>query len=119
MFLEGLAETITSYGITDYAEIVNLAIMEVLQKFIHGEDPMKDIAVDNIAVDCKDSPNSQSSPMLSPDAQSPFGCSSSQSQQLPSTLDKTLQPKNLKYLFDCYSRVAVEERNYPKVCLTK
>lgn len=75
------------------------------------EDPLKDITVD-MSSDREDSPNSQASPLLSPVVALP-------SYQLPTIPlpigDKSSQPKSLTYLLDCYSRIAIEERNHPKV----
>lgn len=79
--------------------------------FWRGEDPLKDITVD-MSSDREDSPNSQASPLLSPVVTLP-------SYQLPAIPlpigNKSLQPKSLTYLLECYSRVAIEERNHPKV----
>lgn len=79
--------------------------------FSKGEDPLKDITVD-MSSDRQDSPNNQASPLLSPVVALP-------SYQLPTMPlpigSKSSQPKSLTYLLDCYSRVAIEERNHPKV----
>lgn len=82
--------------------------------FSRGEDPLKDIAVD-VSSDREDSPNSQASPsLLSPVVALP-------SYELPTIPlpigTKSSQPKSLIYLLDCYSRIATEERNHPKVCI--
>lgn len=85
--------------------------MEVLCMYSKGEDPLKDITVD-MSSDRQDSPNNQASPLLSPVVALP-------SYQLPTMPlpigSKSSQPKSLTYLLDCYLRVAVEERNHPKV----
>lgn len=81
--------------------------MEVLCMFMRDEDPLKEINID-ISSDREDSPNSQTSPLQSPVTtfcRCDICCKSS-------------QPKSLIYLLDCYSRVAIEERNHPKVQLT-
>jgi len=95
----------------DFSEIINQALMEVLCMFSKDEDPLKDIMID-MSSDRQDSPNNQTSPLLSPVTVLP-------SYQLPTmpvpTCSKASLPKSLIYLLDCYSRVAVEERNHPKV----
>ncbi|XP_029674814.1 ubiquitin conjugation factor E4 B-like isoform X2 [Formica exsecta] len=94
----------------DFSDIINQALMEVLCIFSRGENPLKDITVD-MSSDREDSPNSQASPLLSPVVALP-------SYQLPTIPlpigDKSSQPKSLTYLLDCYSRIAIEERNHPK-----
>lgn len=92
--------------LVDTAEIINQALMEILCMFTRGEDPLKEINV-KISSDREDSPNSQTSPLLSPVA-TPCRCD---------ICCKSSQPKSLTYLLDCYSRVAVEERNHPKVLI--
>lgn len=96
----------------DAADAINHALIEVLHMFTLGEDPLKDIAVD-MSSDREDSPNSQASPsLLSPVVALP-------SYELPTIPlpigTKSSQPKSLIYLLDCYSRIATEERNHPKV----
>lgn len=104
------------YNSNDIADLSSQAIMEVLFKFAAGEDPLKDIAVD-VSLDCQDSPNSQTSPILSPVTNCPTSHPTNQSNTATNEDQSTL-PKSLIYLLDSYSRVAVEERNHPKVCFT-
>lgn len=99
------------HKLTDVTDIINQAIMEVLYMFSRGEDPLKEITSE-ISSDREDSPNSQASPLLSPVMTVP----SYQLSTLPLPAgSKSLQPKSLIYLLDSYSRVAIEERNHPKV----
>jgi len=98
-------------GQLDFSDVINQALMEVLCMFSRGKDPLKDITMD-MSSDREDSPNSQASPLLSPVVTLP-------SYQLPAIPlpigNKLSQPKSLTYLLECYSRVAIEERNHPKV----
>jgi ubiquitin conjugation factor E4 B len=114
IYLPETAKIIAENNNNNLADISNQAIMEVLFKFASGEDPLKDIAVD-VSLDCQDSPNDQASPMLSPVTTHPIN--SSANQLNASNEDQSTQSKSLAYLLDSYSRVAVEERNHPKVCL--
>lgn len=99
------------HKLTDVTDIINQAIMEVLYMFSRGEDPLKEITSE-MSSDREDSPNSQASPLLSPVMTVP----SYQLSTLPLPAgSKSLQPKSLIYLLDSYSRVAIEERNHPKV----
>lgn len=103
VFLPQTAAHALTEKLVDAAEIINEALMEVLCMFVKDEDPLKEINVD-ISSNREDSPNSQTSPLLSPVAtfcRCDICCKSSQS-------------KSFTYLLDCYSRVAVEERNHPK-----
>lgn len=79
--------------------------------FSKGEDLLSDITID-MSSDRQDSPNNQASPLLSPVMALP-------SYQLPTMPlpigSKSSQPKSLTYLLNCYSRIAIEERNHPKV----
>jgi len=94
----------------DFSEIINQALMEVLCMFSKAEDPLKDITVD-MSSDRQDSPNNQASPLLSP-----VVFPSYQLPTMPLPIgSKSSQPKSLTYLLDCYSRIAIEERNHPKV----
>ncbi|XP_066601539.1 ubiquitin conjugation factor E4 B [Prorops nasuta] len=100
---------ILSHNTTDVTNIVNQSLMEILYMFSKGEDPLKNITVGTPS-DREDSPNSQPSPLISPVTLPSFPLSS-----LPLPVgSKPSQPKSLLYLLDCYSRVAVEERNHPK-----
>lgn len=112
IYLPETADIMSMHNSNDISDLISQAIMEVLFKFVAGEDPLKDIAVD-ASLDCQDSPSSQTSPMFSPIL--------AYSSNPPTTLnttnsdDQSPQTKSLIYLFDSYSRVAVEERNHPKV----
>ncbi|KAL0120658.1 hypothetical protein PUN28_008383 [Cardiocondyla obscurior] len=110
VFLPQTAEYTLKQKQLDFCEIINQALMEVLCMFSNSEDPLKDITVD-MSSDRQDSPNNQASPLLSPAVALP-------SYQLPAMplpiTSKSSQPKSLIYLLDCYSRVAIEERNHPK-----
>lgn len=112
IYLPETANIMATHNSNDISDLISQAIMEVLFKFVAGEDPLKDIAVD-ASLDCQDSPNSQTSPMLSPT----LVYSSTSSAPIASTSNEDQSPrtKSLIYLFDSYSRVAVEERNHPKV----
>ncbi|XP_076223134.1 ubiquitination factor E4B isoform X2 [Nomia melanderi] len=103
IFLPQTASQISMQKLVDATEIINQALMEILCMFTRGEDPLKEINA-KISSDREDSPNSQTSPLLSPVAtlcRCDICCN-------------PFQPKSLTYLLDCYSRVAVEERNHPK-----
>ncbi|XP_076290727.1 ubiquitination factor E4B isoform X2 [Lasioglossum baleicum] len=103
IFLPQTASQVSKEKIVDPTEIINQALMEVLCMFTRGEDPLKEITVETSS-DREDSPNSQTSPLLSPVAilcRCDICC-------------KLSEPKSFPYLLDCYSRVAVEERNHPK-----
>ncbi|CAK9828567.1 Ubiquitin conjugation factor E4 B [Anthophora retusa] len=107
IFLPQTAAYALTAKLVDAVEIINQALMEVLCMFVRDEDPLKEINVDTSS-DREDSPNSQASPLLSPVAtfcRCEICC-------------KSTQPKSLTYLLDCYSRVAVEERNHPKKAST-
>ena len=111
IFLPETSSTCKSYKVEDFGDIVSQALMEVLYMFARGDDPLKEMAI-NTPSDREDSPHSEASPLLSPVAA--VGPSSSTSWiNLPSCSKP--QPKSFDYLMDCYSRVAVEERNHPKV----
>ncbi|KZC14831.1 Ubiquitin conjugation factor E4 B [Dufourea novaeangliae] len=103
IFLPQTAAQASMQKLVDAAEIINQALMEVLCMFTRGEDPLKEITTETSS-DKEDSPNSQTSPLLSPVA-TLCRCD---------ICYKSSQPKSLIYLLDCYSRVAVEERNHPK-----
>ncbi|KAG7198729.1 hypothetical protein KM043_001720 [Ampulex compressa] len=110
IYLPQASVHITTQKVSDVVDIVDQALTEVLNMFARDEDPLKEIATD-MSSDREDSPNSQASPLLSPVVTLP-------TYQLP-TLPlpvgcKSSQPKSLVYLMDCYSRVAIEERNHPK-----
>ncbi|XP_033342971.1 ubiquitination factor E4B isoform X1 [Megalopta genalis] len=103
IFLPQTTSQTSIQKVVDATEIISQALMEVLCMFTRGEDPLKEINVETSS-DREDSPNSQTSPLLSPVGtlcRCDICCKSS-------------QPKSLTYLLDCYSRVAVEERNHPK-----
>ncbi|XP_068966391.1 ubiquitin conjugation factor E4 B [Bombus flavifrons] len=103
IFLPQTAAYALSTKLVDATEIINQALMEVLCMFMRDEDPLKEINIDTSS-DREDSPNSQTSPLQSPVTtfcRCDICCKSS-------------QPKSLIYLLDCYSRVAIEERNHPK-----
>lgn len=106
IFLPQTASHALTQKLVDAAEIINEGLMEILCMFTRGDDPLKEINAD-MSSDREDSPNSQASPLLSPIAtlcRCDICCKSS-------------QPKSLLYLLDCYTRVATEERNHPKVWL--
>lgn len=105
-----------THNSNDLSDLISQAIMEVLFKFVAGEDPLKDIAVD-ASLDCQDSPNSQTSPMLSPILA--YSSNSAVPASTTNNEEQSPRTKSLIYLLDSYSRVAVEERNHPKVILFK
>ncbi|XP_034945689.1 ubiquitin conjugation factor E4 B [Chelonus insularis] len=110
IFLSDMASNESQNRVMNYTDIVNEGLMEVLQMFTRGEDPLKEINMDMLS-DGEDSPNSQTSPLVSP----AVALSSCPLPTLPllSNEQKT-QPKSLFYLLDCYTRVSIEERNNPK-----
>ncbi|XP_043267135.1 ubiquitin conjugation factor E4 B [Venturia canescens] len=110
IFLSQTSSTVEAHKIDDYMDIASQALMEVMYMFARGEDPMREIVVSTPS-DREDSPNSQASPLLSPVATLPSYPVSTL--PLPSG-SKLSQPKSFLYLLDCYTRVAVEERNHPK-----
>ncbi|XP_046429762.1 ubiquitin conjugation factor E4 B [Neodiprion fabricii] len=114
IFLPQTAANALEHELSDVTDIANQALMEVLCMFSRGEDPLKEITSD-ASSDREGSPSSQASPLLSPVVTLP----SCPVPTLPlPTAGKSQQPKSLIYLFECYSRVAVEERNHPKRCST-
>lgn len=111
IFLPQTAANSLEHELVDVTDIANQALMEVLCMFSRGEDPLREITSDAPS-DREDSPHSQASPLLSPVVTLP----SCPVPTLPlPAAGKSQQPKSLVYLLDCYSRVAVEERNHPKV----
>ncbi|XP_012285979.1 ubiquitin conjugation factor E4 B [Orussus abietinus] len=108
IYLPETAAVVEVQKVTEVTEIVSQALMEVLYMFTRGADPLEEIFVDPPS-DGEDSPVNQASPLLGivvaprsvPTLSMPSGT-------------KSLQPRSLVYLLDCYSRIAVEERNHPK-----
>ena len=96
--------------------------MEVLHKIAAGEDPLKDIAVD-ASLDCRDSPNNLASPLISPAAMDtanpPQEEMETPNEEVNQDKAMTPQPKSLIYLLESYARIAIEERNHPKVIKKK
>ncbi|XP_029672500.1 ubiquitin conjugation factor E4 B-like [Formica exsecta] len=85
--------------------IIHQALKEVLFMFSRGEDPLIDVSSDR-----EDSPNNQASPLLSF-----VGASSScQLPMIPIPGDNSSEPKSFTYLLNCYTRIAIEERNHGK-----
>lgn len=82
--------------------------MEVLDQFASGENPLIY--------------HSSESPASSSAASTSASASTSKEQSIESKEPSALHlvqakaSNGLNYLFDCYARVAVEERNQPKVC---
>ncbi|XP_076166948.1 ubiquitination factor E4B [Ptiloglossa arizonensis] len=103
IFLPQTASHISTQKLVDAAEIINQALMEILCMFTIGDNPLKQIYVETSS-DREDSPNRQACLSLSPFA---LFCRCS-------ICCETSHPKSLIYLLDCYSRIAVEERNHPK-----
>jgi ubiquitin conjugation factor E4 B len=97
--------------------------MEVLLKFGRGENPLQDLApcgpCSQTTPDNLDSPGVSSSspaplsPLLSPVVSLPHNSVT----VVPPASDthQNIHTQSLMYLMDCYARVAVEERNHPKV----
>lgn len=106
IFLPDTAKTVQEQKQMDSSDIISEALMEVLYMFSRDEDPLKEITMD-VSLDLEDSPNSQTSPLLSPIMSLPTS-------PLPLLFSEKYQPKSLTYLMDCYTRVAIEERNHPK-----
>ena len=97
--------------------------MEVLAQFGRGENPLRDLAPGGMCTqgtpDNLDSPGVSSSspaplsPLLSPVVTLPH-----HPMAIMCQASDTLQNSHariLLYLMECYARVAVEERNHPKV----
>lgn len=92
----------------DYQDIISQSLMEILHQFADGDDnPLKALSVSSTAA-TSDSP---SSPSASQNAVNltPLPQSSVNQESIPK------QNVGLHYLMNCYSRVAIEERNHPKV----
>ncbi|XP_043469327.1 ubiquitin conjugation factor E4 B [Leptopilina heterotoma] len=106
IFLPDTAKTVQEQKQMDSSDIISEALMEVLYMFSRDEDPLKEITMD-VSLGLEDSPNSQTSPLLSPIMTLP-------NSPLPVIFSEKSQPKSLVYLMDCYTRVAIEERNHPK-----
>jgi hypothetical protein len=97
--------------------------MEVLSQFGRGENPLQDLApcvpCSQTTPDNLDSPGVSSSspaplsPLLSPVVSLPHNHVTA----VPPASDthQNIHTRSLMYLMDCYARVAVEERNHPKV----
>lgn len=98
--------------ITDYTDIINRGLMEVLQLFTRGEDPLNGITSD-VSSDREDSPDSRTSP-LETNSVITHPTSSSCALSTLIFMKKDTQPKSLLYLLDCYAKAAIEERNHPK-----
>ncbi|XP_029679910.1 ubiquitin conjugation factor E4 B-like, partial [Formica exsecta] len=89
----------------NFSDIIHQALQEVLYMFSRGEDPLIDVSSGR-----EDSPNSQASPLLSF-----VGASSSyQLPMIPIPDDNSSEPKSFTYLLNCYSLIAIEERNHGK-----
>ncbi|XP_029675459.1 LOW QUALITY PROTEIN: ubiquitin conjugation factor E4 B-like [Formica exsecta] len=73
--------------------------------FSRGEDPLIDVSSGR-----EDNPNSQASLLLI-SVRYPV---SRQFWTTPLLGDSSLEPKSFTYLLDCYSRIAIEERNHEK-----
>lgn len=106
IFLPETTKSVQAQKQMDASDIINEAVVEVLHMFSQGEDPLKEITMD-VSLDLEESPNSQTSPLLSPIMTLP-------SCPLPAISSDKSQPKSLTYLMDSYTRVAIEERNHPK-----
>jgi ubiquitin conjugation factor E4 B len=97
--------------------------MEVLSQLGRGENPLQDLApcaaCNQMTPDNVDSPGVSSSspaplsPLLSPVATLPHHPMTVV--PLASDPQQDIHTRSLMYLMDCYARVAVEERNHPKV----
>lgn len=104
-------------------DLISQALMEVLSQFGRGENPLQDLApcgpCSQTTPDNLDSPGVSSSspvplsPLLSPVVSLPHNPVTS----VPTASDtqQNIHTQSLMYLMDCYARVAVEERNHPKV----
>lgn len=104
-------------------DLISQALMEVLSQFGRGENPLQDLApchpCSQTTPDNLDSPGVSSSspvplsPLLSPVVSLPRNPVTS----VPTASDthQNIHTQSLMYLMDCYARVAVEERNHPKV----
>ncbi|XP_057335851.1 ubiquitin conjugation factor E4 B [Microplitis mediator] len=115
IFLPELSANVSSFERTmSHTDIINESLMEALKIFTDNEDPLKDITID-ILSEGEDSPNSQTSPMVSPAAAtSSLASSSGAGLPLMVTSENKNKPRSFFYLVDCYSRAALEERNNPK-----
>jgi len=111
------------YILSLHQDLISQALMEVLSQFGRGENPLQDLApcrpCSQTTPDNLDSPGVSSSspvplsPLLSPVVSLPHNPVTS----VPTASDthQNIHTQSLMYLMDCYARVAVEERNHPKV----
>lgn len=91
----------------DYPDLISQSLMEVLSQFANGENPLQGLSVSSSGI-LDDSPSSPGAPHT-PINLPPLPQSSSNQEA------SFKQTDGLWYLMSCYSRVAVEERNHPKV----
>lgn len=92
----------------DYQDLISQSIMEVLCQFASGENPLQGVLC--IATGCHDDSPSSPDPHNSVNTP-PLPQNSNDQESVPKQSD------GLYYLMNCYSRVALEERNHPKVYL--
>lgn len=91
----------------DYPDLVSQSLMDVLCQFANGDNPLQGLSVSTSGAP-DDSPSSPGAPHNPVNLPPLPQCSNSQ-ESAPKQTD------GLCYLMSCYSRVAVEERNHPKV----
>lgn len=91
----------------DYPDLISQSLMEVLLQFANGENPLQGLSVSlsGILDDSPSSPGAPHTPINLPPLPQSSGNQETSSKQTD----------GLCYLMSCYSRVAVEERNHPKV----
>jgi len=103
-------------------DLISQALMEVLSQFGRGENPLQDLApcgpCNQTTPDNLDSPGvSSSSPAPLSPLLSPVVLPHHPMTVVPlaSDIQQGIHTRSLTYLMDCYTRVALEERNHPKV----
>ncbi|KRT81780.1 hypothetical protein AMK59_5523 [Oryctes borbonicus] len=117
VFLAQVADGLKHTG-SSISDIISQCLMEALVQIATGRNPFKDLVqtpeqTDNISLSSFSvSPTQNLSPSPSPIGSCPVPL-------LPMKISGTnneLSPQiiALNYLMDCYSRVAIEERNHPK-----
>lgn len=117
VFLPQVADTVKNTGTTT-SDITSQCLMAALFEITSGNNPFKDLVqnpdqMDNISLNSFSvSPTQNLSPSPSPIGSCPVPLLPMKTSEVNN--DFPPQIVALNYLMDCYSRVAVEERNHPK-----